>query len=59
MRGSRLRHNIVGSEVGNPRPMAYMRRGRTRRASARRRPWGRLLALAAALFLLAALWLVS
>ena len=28
----RSRHGIVGSEAGRPRPMAYMRRGRTRRS---------------------------
>ena len=28
----RSRHWIVGSEVGRPRPIAYMRRGHTRRS---------------------------
>ena len=30
----RFRHHIRGSEVGRDRPMAYMRRGRTRRSRA-------------------------
>jgi len=33
----RSRHHIVGSEAGQHRPLAYMRRGHTRRAG-RRRP---------------------
>jgi hypothetical protein len=31
-----FRHSIVGSEVGRPRPLAYMRRGHTRRSRPRR-----------------------
>lgn len=57
MRGSRLRHNIVGSEAGNPRPMAYMRRGHTRRARPRQFPWGRAAVIAGAA-VAAIIWLI-
>lgn len=33
------RHNIVGSEVGLPRPPVYMRKGHHRRRGGRRWPW--------------------
>jgi hypothetical protein len=52
---SRGLHRIVGSETDQARPIAYMRRGRTRRY-ARRRPLGvAVLAGAAILLSLAAL----
>jgi type VI protein secretion system component VasF len=51
----RFRHDITGSEVGRPRPPAYMRRGRTRRSRSarlsRRAPVWRLAALALLLLL--------
>ncbi len=31
----RERHNIVGSEVGTPRPPVYMRKGHTKRRAQR------------------------
>lgn len=49
-----LRHDIVGTEVGQPRPPAYMRRGRTRRTRYRRRRPGGWIILALALCLMAA-----
>lgn len=53
-----VRHAIIGTEVGQPRPPAYMRRGHTRRSRPRRaRPdlglWAALaLAVALAILLL-------
>lgn len=50
-----LRHNIVGNEVGRPRPPAYMRRGRTRRSRSRKTRRTPLIVFA--LFLMAVLML--
>ncbi|WP_041372919.1 hypothetical protein [Phenylobacterium zucineum] len=53
-----LRHNIVGSEAGRPRPLVYMRQGWSR-SRLRRRSRSLLPALlgAAALAVAAGLWL--
>jgi hypothetical protein len=53
------RHVIVGSEVGEPRPPAYMRRGRTRRTRSRRRRPNALLWWAAATAILMLVALLS
>jgi len=58
----RLRHGIVGTEVGQGRPPAYMRPGRTRRSRPGRRGQGRRLILALlvlALLGLAAFWSIA
>lgn len=54
MKGPGLRHNIVGNEIGRARPIAYIRDGRRRRGSLRRRPWGWLAAAGAVLLVAAA-----
>lgn len=59
-----LRHGIVGTEVGQPRPPAYMRPGHVRRSRSRRSRRGRLMALsllvmALLIFTLVGLWPVT
>lgn len=44
----RSRHHIIGSEAGQHRPLAYMRRGHTRRAGRRRGLWPLLVLIPAA-----------
>ena len=47
----RERHNIVGSEVGSPRPPVYMRRGHTRRRGQRGSSWPWLIVAVLALII--------